>query len=364
MFNGVFQSSRVLITGFSGFKGSWLALWLSELGATVSGISSGRSERENLNLFGLRKRVRVYDCDLSNLKETKRIVNETKPQFVFHLAAQSLVAKAILNPVETVRNNIDATVNLLESMRLLNHPLVAIFASTDQVYENKPGYHVYRETDKLRGRGDIYSASKTCCEILIGSYYDSYFSKDDNVRIASVRTNNIIGGGDWQTTRLIPGCIMAWLKNEQVVLRQPKEVRPWQFVLEPLSGYLSVAQLLSENARYSGESFNFASSSKAVITVEELVDNLSKMFIANPGYKLAQHDASARATSLWVTLNTDKANNLLGWESVMEIKEVVSMIAEWYTTYCQAPEKVEQLTKTQLSRFVEMAKSKNLKWAA
>ena len=272
MFDSIYKDKTVLVTGDSGFKGSWLAIWLRYLGANVIGYSfEPRTKNDNYVVCGLDNRITHIDGDIRDQPFLKSVLDKYKPDIVFHLAAQSLVLESYNNPVETYSTNVMGTVNILEVIRDIDSVKAVLIVTTDKCYENKECDYGYRETDRLGGK-DPYSASKAACEIVINSYIQSFFIHNNSVSIASARAGNIIGGGDWAENRIVPDCIRSLKKNEPIMVRNPKSVRPWQYILEPLSGYLKLGALLYKyGKKYSG-AWNFGP--KETITVKGLVEKV------------------------------------------------------------------------------------------
>lgn len=362
MFGGVFAGKKVLITGISGFKGSWLALWLNRLQASVSGISINHSTHNNLDSFGIRQNIDLREFDLTDLARTLKTIDEIRPDFIFHIAAQPLVTQAFKEPAGTIHNNITSTVNLLEALRLSKHSTTAIFITTDKVYENREWYYGYRETDHLGGK-DVYSASKASCELLISAYHRSYFSDEGRIKVCTVRAGNVIGGGDWLNSRIIPDCVNAWQNGKSVELRNPDASRPWQFVLDPLSGYLRTAQLLAEEKSIVGESFNFGPDASLVKTVKEVVSDLARNFSDKPLEELINEKVSTNKYEAgMLKLNTDKALQLLSWQPVMHYDEAMQMIGSWYKMFFAAPEKTAAYTAEQLENYISLARKRNAVW--
>ena len=272
-----FKGKRVIVTGHTGFKGSWLVAWLKIMGAQVTGIgldpytkpSNFEASSIGTNIIDLRHDIKDQD-GLSNIFE------DSKPDFVFHLAAQALVRKSYMDPTETWQTNVIGTLNVLEALRKLKNPCTAVLITSDKCYDNVEWVWGYRENDSLGGP-DPYSASKGAAELLIKSYVKSYFPKENtNIRVASARAGNVIGGGDWSIDRIVPDCVKAWSKSEVVELRNPHATRPWQHVLEPLSGYISLASHLSEEINLHGEAFNFGPQAQQNKSVLELVVSMQK----------------------------------------------------------------------------------------
>ena len=272
MFNSVYKDKTVLVTGDTGFKGSWLAIWLKELGANVIGYSlNPGAEEDNYVVCGLARKITHIDGDIRDQHSLKSVFDEYKPDIIFHLAAQSLVLESYNDPVETYSTNVMGTVNILEVIRHIDSVRAVVVVTTDKCYENRECDYGYRETDRLGGK-DPYSASKAACEIVINSYLQSFFNLENTVSVASARAGNIIGGGDWAENRIIPDCIRSLRKDEPIIVRNPQSVRPWQYILEPLSGYLKLgACLYKDGKEYSG-AWNFGP--KDTITVKGLVEEV------------------------------------------------------------------------------------------
>ena len=278
IFNDVFRSKKVLITGNTGFKGSWLSVWLNSLGAQVYGISKDIPTKPSMfSELGLKKIVTHYEEDVANYNSIKKIIEKVKPDFLFHMAAQAIVATSYNDPLDTIRTNVMGTANVLEALKEINLKCTAIIITSDKCYDNVEWVWGYKESDALGGQ-DIYSGSKGAAELIFKSYFHSFFKNIENcnVRLASVRAGNVIGGGDWADYRIVPDCIKAWIKGESVEIRSPKATRPWQHVLEPLSGYLTIAKKLCEDINFNGESFNFGPKAEYNKTVMELINDLSK----------------------------------------------------------------------------------------
>jgi CDP-glucose 4,6-dehydratase len=359
----IFKNSNVVITGHTGFKGSWLAAWLNKLGANVTGIAldppSNPSHFDSINLSGMMNDIRV---DIRNQAELEKTIINAKPDFVFHLAAQSLVRKSYDNPIETWQTNILGTLNLLETLRKMKHLVTAVIITSDKCYENLEWVWGYKETDALGGL-DPYSASKGAAELAIRSHVKSFFdSQNSNVRIASARAGNVIGGGDWAVDRIIPDCARAWSLNQEAQIRNPESTRPWQHVLEPLSGYLNLAASLHSNNHLHGEAFNFGPISQQNHSVKELVQEMSKSW-ENVKWRDVSQLSSGPHESNLLKLNCDKALHYLAWHAVMEFSDTVRMTAQWYRDYYHNSSSPIDITNSQIKEYTSIAKSKGLSWA-
>ena len=352
-----YSGKRVLITGHTGFKGTWLSLWLNQLGAKVFGISDRYVSEPNL----------FASCNMSEITDTKSLINLedfqasqsyfdlVRPDFVFHLAAQPLVRKAQREPFETTRNNLLANLTILEILRQYEDPVTAVMITSDKSYNNKEWVWGYREHDELGGK-DIYSGSKAAAELTIRSYYNSFFSKNSNVRLAVARAGNVIGGGDWAEDRLVPDCFKSWMVNQQLILRNPSSTRPWQHVLEPLSGYLRLAIAVREQRSLNGEVFNFGPNASDNKTVAELMSELKKNWERSVGiegkYKF-QSEASSIESNL-LQLNCDKAHALLNWFPIMNFEETASKTVDWYSFFYneKSANAVRDFTNNQISDYM------------
>jgi len=287
---------------------------------------------------------------------------DIKPSFVFHLAAQALVYQSYENPLETWETNVLGTINVLESLRRLNNLCIAIFITSDKCYNNTEKDQGYLETDELGG-SDPYSASKGAAEFAIRSYTKSYFPiEKTNVRIASARAGNVIGGGDWSADRIIPDCVKSWSENNTVKLRNPNSVRPWQHVLEPLSGYLTLALALKNNVNFHGEAFNFGPSLQENLSVLELVKEMS-VYWDKVKWSYASGLINNYHEANLLKLDCNKALNLLSWHAAMNFKDTVRMTAEWYKLFYSNPEKVIDMTNSQIDQYLKIANVSGLKWA-
>jgi len=358
----IFKNANVVVTGHTGFKGSWLTTWLLELGANVTGIAleppSTPNHFDEANLSKLIKDIRV---DIRNPAELEQAILHAEPDFLFHLAAQSLVRKSYDNPLETWQTNVMGTLHVLEALRKIDKPVTAIIITSDKCYDNVEWVWGYRETDSLGG-ADPYSASKGAAELAIRSHIKSFFPHGkSNVRIASARAGNVIGGGDWAADRIIPDCVKAWSKNQIVELRNPNSTRPWQHVLEPLSGYLSLAVELSKNSSLHGEAFNFGPPAQQDHSVKELVENMANYWDKVHWKDVSQTTNGPYESSL-LKLNCDKALHFLSWHAVMGFHDTVRMTAEWYRDYYQKSSPTIDITKLQIKEYSKIAKAQGLAW--
>ena len=364
MFDNIYKGKKVLITGNTGFKGSWLTIWLLKLGANIYGISKDiPTEPSMFNEIGLKNKVTHYKDNVKDLDSIVRIIDEIKPDFIFHLAAQALVSVSYSDPIETLMTNINGTTNILEALKQSNHYGVGIFITSDKCYDNVEWEWGYKETDALGGK-DIYSGSKGAAELVIKSYFFSFFKHIEcNVRIGVGRAGNVIGGGDWAKDRLVVDCMRAWSKNEAVEIRNPNSTRPWQHVLEPLSGYLNLGQSLYKDNNLHGECFNFGPKTEQNPTVEDLLIDLSKYWnfkSVNDAYKVKDKVPFYEAGLL--KLNCDKALFYLEWQANLEYEENIKYTSEWYYDFYQNQQDMYEKTLEQITEYESLAKDRGVKW--
>ena len=344
IFNGFFRGRRVLVTGHTGFKGSWLCIWLHELGAEVIGVGlDPYSDKDNYVLSGIGRKIKAdLRADIRDGEHMKEIFAQYQPEIVFHMAAQPLVRLSYEIPVETYRTNVMGTINIMEAIRSLDGakgskdcPLVGIMITTDKCYDNCEQLKGYVETDPFGGY-DPYSSSKGACEVAIQSWRRSFFNPKDYgtrhaVSLASVRAGNVIGGGDWAKDRIIPDCIRALEANQSIEIRSPKAVRPWEHVLEPLSGYMLLAKTMWEHPTEYCEGWNFGPEQESVLTVWEVADAIVKNF--GHGELKDVSDPNALHEANLLMLNINKAKTRLGWKPTLNAQQCASLTADWYKRY-------------------------------
>ena len=328
----IFKEKKVLITGHTGFKGSWLTLWMNIMGAEVFGISKNYNTKpSHAKLLKFDKKIKQKFFNIQNKKKLKEVINSFKPDFIFHLAAQALVHESYDSPLNTWKTNTIGTINLLESIRDYKKKCVVIIITSDKCYKNFEIKRGYSENDVLGG-DDPYSASKAAADIAIQSYTKSYFSmKDNNVRIAIARAGNVVGGGDWSERRLIPDCVKSWAKKQRVVLRSPNSTRPWQHVLEALAGYLFLAKNLKQNNKLHGQAFNFGPANKNNFKVIDVVKLMKKNW-DNVSWKIEKNNKSFKESKL-LKLNSSKAGKILGWKNILSFRNTVEHVSKWYNDF-------------------------------
>lgn len=351
----IFRGKKVLLTGHTGFKGGWLAIWLDMLGAEVTGISLDPLQDDGVfNLSHIGRCMKDYRCDIRDLAKVREIFADTQPEVVFHLAAQPLVLEAYARPLETFEVNTMGTAHILEAIRFTPSVQAAVMVTTDKCYENKEWVFGYRESDPMGGH-DPYSASKGAAEIVISSYRRSFFSAPGKAAIASARSGNVIGGGDWSDNRLVPDIIRAMQRGQALEIRNPGSTRPWQHVLEPLSGYLLLAaRLLADPDKYAGP-WNFGPLPTQVYSVRQIVESFHKHLgkgewrdVSDPGQL---HEANL------LMLEISKAIHELGWKPVLQFQEMIQMTAAWYAGY--AGTNVSEFCRRQINQYRELWRSRN-----
>ena len=363
MFNNTFSGKTVVITGHTGFKGSWLSMWLMKLGARVVGISSGiPSDPSHYEVSGLKQQLGGLFTDIRDLESLVEIFQKEKPDYVFHLAAQAIVSESYRAPVDTFSTNVLGTVNVLEAIRVTMDRCVAIVITSDKCYENVEWVWGYRETDRLGGK-DIYSGSKGAAELAISSYINSFFNRRSGIRVGICRAGNVIGGGDWARDRIVVDCIRSWSRGEKVKIRNPDATRPWQHVLEPLSGYLLLAKSLTESGQLHGEAFNFGPENCESVPVVQLLHDLALEWGFNDpteSYEVTGETHFKEAGLL--RLNCDKALFHLGWRPNLEYSEMVRFVGEWYREFYMRKDSTACLSRQQISQYEELGKARKRVW--
>lgn len=349
-----YNNKKVLITGHTGFKGAWLAYILFRWGANTSGLALKPSSKPSLfDVFGLRKKIKNNFVDIRDYQKLKAVFEKEKPEIVFHLAAQAIVRDSYTNPLETVSVNCLGTANVLHAIKETNSVKAAVLITTDKVYENKGWMYAYRETD-ARGGHDLYSASKAAADIIIDSYVKSFFSpnqykKTHHILIATARAGNVVGGGDWAHDRIIPDFMRAVYEHKkELIIRNPKAIRPWQYVLEPLSAYLILGRRLYEGDKQFVGAWNFGPEDQGSATVEEIVKK-SRFFLGRGRYKI-KPDMSMHESSI-LKLDITKAKTLLGWNPSLGLDDTVAFTCDWYKTFYEEPTDIVIFTNKQIDSF-------------
>lgn len=349
-----YSGKRVLVTGHTGFKGSWLSIWLNELGAEVIGYAlDPYTTRDNFLLSGISKRIIDIRGDIRDFDNLKHIFKKYSPEFVCHLAAQSLVREGYEKPKETYDVNVGGTVNILENCRKSESVRVIINVTSDKCYENKEWIWGYREIDPVGGY-DPYSSSKGCSELITAAYRNSFFNSKDlklhGKALSSVRSGNIIGGGDWAKDRLIPDCIRTLEKGESIKIRNPHSTRPWQYILEPLGGYLLLGARMAEDPERYSSAWNFGPESSSIVRVREIVELVLKSWGSGSWEKVAQNKKTHEAKLL--ALDIRKARFELDWQPCMNLPEAVNHTINWYKAI-QTNDNVSNFCKNQIIKYLE-----------
>ncbi|TCD47963.1 CDP-glucose 4,6-dehydratase [Chlorobium sp. N1] len=353
MLNRNFWSGKkVLLTGHTGFKGSWLAIWLDKLGAEVTGYAlDPLTPNDNFVLSGIANRIRHHIGDVRDFDRLHRLFDEAKPEIVLHLAAQPLVRESYNTPKETYDINLGGSVNVLECCRLSDSVQVVVNVTTDKCYENREWVWGYRENDRLGGY-DPYSSSKACSELVTEAYRKSFFNPEDYAlhgkSVASARAGNVFGGGDWQVDRIVPDCVRHLEKGEAIVVRNPHAIRPWQHVLEPLSGYLLLAERMFEKPTAYEGAWNFGPEDSSFLTVGSLVDAIVRAWGSGAWEDRSVPGAVHEAHLL--KLDITKAKALLGWSPVWKIDRAVGETIEWYREYGKG--RVHELCLKQIDDYM------------
>lgn len=364
-FKKIYSGKKVLVTGNTGFKGSWLTTWLESLGAEVYGISNDIPTIPSMfKELDLEKRIKHNFYDVRDLDNILSVIRKIEPDFVFHLAAQAIVSTSYKQPTDTISTNVIGTMNILEALRQVNRKCTAIIITSDKCYDNVEWIWGYKETDSLGGK-DIYSGSKGAAELIFKSYYHSFFKNEDSkVKVAVARAGNVIGGGDWAADRIVPDCMRAWSEGKIVEIRSPNATRPWQHVLEPLSGYLNLGGALFSDDSLNGQSFNFGPHAEYTSTVKELLEDLSKCWkfdSPKDAYSITG-DVKFHEAGL-LKLNCDKALFHLKWIPTLNYNQLLNYTGDWYYQYYKCNIDMHQYTLQQISTYVQTAKEKGIKWA-
>jgi CDP-glucose 4,6-dehydratase len=346
----VYSGKRVLVTGHTGFKGSWLCVALKELGADVLGYAlAPDQENSHFSALKLERLVHHVEGDILDAPKLSQVVNEFQPEFVFHLAAQALVRLSYEQPKLTFDTNVAGSVNVLESIRSCAAVKSVIYVTSDKCYLNREWEWGYRENDRLGGR-DPYSASKAAAELVFSAYLESYFNQRPNFGAASVRAGNVIGGGDWAKDRIVPDCIRSLIRKEPILLRHPGSTRPWQHVLEPLSGYLLLAARLYEDPKRFTGAWNFGPENRDIRTVKDLTERI----IAEWGdgrLEIGQSDPDYHEARL-LHLNCDKAIQELGWRPRWDFDRTVRETADWYRSSVNGEPAID-VSRRQIRSYME-----------
>jgi CDP-glucose 4,6-dehydratase len=355
LFGGIYNNRRVLVTGHTGFKGSWLSYWLQQMGAKVSGISLAPPTQPN-HFDLLKFDINSYIQNINSFIEIQKVIQKIEPEIIFHLAAQPLVRLSYLEPLNTLATNIIGTANILEAARSLADLKAMVVITSDKCYDNKEWIWGYRENESMGGE-DVYSASKGCAEIITSAYRNSFFNNHGSALIASARAGNVIGGGDWAKDRILTDIVTSASRSERVFLRFPNATRPWQYVLEPLSGYLTLGWKLLEGKQMAAEAWNFGPDDESNVTVLNLVDEASKHWNKiKYGFDQGTHPHEAG----YLMLDSSKAVKLIHWRPVWDFKTTVYHTVDWYKAYYETG---KLLTQNVLRTYIADAKKKQIPWS-
>jgi len=348
------RGKRVLVTGHTGFKGSWLSIWLKNMDVDLTGFSKDIPTNPSLfELAKVKQGMNSVKGDIRNLAKVLSVIKENKPEIIIHLAAQSLVSVSYQNPLDTYSTNITGTANILESVRKTDFVKTVLIVTSDKCYENKQQKRGYKETDPMGGH-DPYSSSKGCTEILLSSYRRSFFNPDNfrkhKIAIASARAGNVIGGGDWSKDRLFPDIIRSVINKTPINIRNPYGTRPWQFVLEPLSGYMILVQKLWKNGKEFSEGWNFGPQHKNCRSVEWILNEISRLWNRKVNYKIV--NKSFYESNL-LLLDCSKAYKKLGWFPKMDLKTTIEWTIEWYENHMQKKD-LKAFSEKQIADYISL----------
>lgn len=357
MFNNIYQGKKVLVTGHTGFKGAWLSLWLTKLGANVIGYSLAPPTNPNLfDISHLKNKIKHILGDVRDLAHLEKVFRQSKPEVVFHLAAQAIVKESYKNPRETFETNVMGTISVLEAARKAGKIRAIINITSDKCYANKNWAYPYRENDHLGG-SDPYSASKGCSELITSSYRQSFL---DKIGLASVRAGNIIGGGDWADDRLVPDCIKALIHKKPIILRCPHSIRPWQYILEPLSGYLWLGSLLlKEPSKYS-QAWNFGPKDEEVLSVGQVTKQIIRTW-GSGSFKIKKEKFYEPDL---LKLDISKAKHILRWYPVYDVHQAIEKTVNWYKEYYLGKTKnMMDYSLGEIEEYEKQAKMRHLVWS-
>tara|TARA_A100001015_G_scaffold27927_1_gene31024 strand:- start:961 stop:2037 length:1077 start_codon:yes stop_codon:yes gene_type:complete len=343
-----FKGKRILITGHTGFKGSWLSLWMHHNKAKVLGISDRvPTQPSHFKLLNIKGKLLSKMIDITDLNKLKKIFLTFKPDYVFHLAAQAIVKSSYENPVRTWHSNLIGTVNVLECLRFVKKKTIAVIITSDKAYKNLEIKRGYKESDVLKGY-DPYGASKSSADIAINSYYHSYFSKKNSkVLISIARAGNVIGGGDWSPNRIVTDCIKSWSKNKKATIRNPKSTRPWQHVLDVINGYTQLAIKLNRNSKLNGEAFNFGPDNTNLKVIDVL--NRMKFYWPKINWQIKKKDKFKENKLLH--LNSLKAKKYLKWSTVLNFDNSIKFTVDWYKNYLKNKKNIYKYSLSQISQY-------------
>jgi CDP-glucose 4,6-dehydratase len=362
-FNKIYTNKRVLITGHTGFKGSWLSLWLTQLGAKVFGIAlEPKTENSNFEVTGLKNKINHHICNIKNKKRVQELFEQIQPQIVFHLAAQALVKQSFDDPVDTFETNVMGTVHILEAIRHTSSVETAVMITSDKCYKNVEWEYGYRESDELGGL-DPYGSSKACAELAILAFRQSFFNSIGSTipRVASTRAGNVIGGGDWSEMRIVPDIIRALMAKKPVELRRPLATRPWQFVLEPLSGYLWLGARMNEEDSFAS-GWNFGPETSFIVPVQTLTEKIIESWGSGSIKDISGKNSFHEATLL--SLDISKARHRLQWRPALTMDETIDFTVRWYKEFADnGADPMYELGSQQIADYTQKALERGIQWA-
>lgn len=360
-FGSAYDGKTVLVTGHTGFKGSWLAIWLGALGARVVGYALAPNPPSLFEQSGLAARLIHVEGDVTDYDHLRAVMADAQPGFVFHLAAQALVRPSYSDPRRTYETNVLGTVNVLEAIRHTESVRAAVIVTSDKCYENREWEFAYRENDALGGF-DPYSSSKGCAELVTAAYRNSFFTGESAARVASARAGNVVGGGDWAVDRIVPDCIRALSRGVPIEVRNPGAVRPWQFVLEPLSGYLWLGSRLWTEGQAATGAWNFGPNPQSNVTVREVVDRMVRHW-GSGSWRGPGVEASGPHEARFLRLDCTKAANLLHWMPVYDIERTLEVTTTWYRKQAQGTQDAFERCLADIAAYEQAAVARDVAWA-
>ncbi|MDB3990746.1 CDP-glucose 4,6-dehydratase [Gammaproteobacteria bacterium] len=364
VFQKFYKNKTVLVTGHTGFKGSWLTAWLIKLGANVIGVSLEDlpSEPSNFEVIGLENKIKEYRIDISDHVAVRKIIHNEKPDIIFHMAAQALVRPSYSDPIKTMITNAIGTISILDALASYKESIIAVLITSDKAYDNVEQQGGYKEEDIIGGK-DPYSASKGMAELAIKGYFHSFIkAKHEKLRIGIARAGNVIGGGDWAKDRVVPDSIKAWADDLTVDIRSPNATRPWQHVLEPLSGYLTLALNLSISDDNNGQAYNFGPPDNQDFSVKDLIEEMKKNW-SNVQWNDVSSDDNPHEAGL-LKLNCEKALSQLEWKPTMNFEQTIKMTTDWYKEfYTGDRSNMYQFTLNQIDEYQKIAEKLEINWS-
>ena len=346
------KGKKVFLTGHTGFKGGWLSLWLSSMGSVVKGFSLPPDT--TLSLFNAAKISSLMDSEFGDIRDLQNLSKSMKafnPDILIHMAAQPLVRLSYKEPISTYSTNVMGTVNVLESAKHCQNLKAILSVTTDKCYDNKEWEWGYRENEPMGGH-DPYSSSKACAELVTAAYRNSYFNGKDKANVATARAGNVVGGGDWSEDRLIPDFIRAVSIGEKVKIRNPRAIRPWQHVLEPLSGYLMLSERLYNDGEAYAEAWNFGPDDSQTINVEAIINDICAQWGEGAVYEIEEKNDLHEAK--YLKLDCSKAKTRLNWQSKMNMNTTIKLIVDWHKTFEQSPDRTREITEHQIKQFLNI----------